>query len=66
MGTMGAIGRPKGVGKGGTSIGSVSGGKVGFNKRRGLSDFGRKRGPKSKMRGIFGVPGLGLQVIFIN
>ena len=26
-----------------------------------MTEFGRKRGPKAKMRGIFGVPGLGLQ-----
>ena len=37
------------------------GGKVGFQKRARLAEFGRKRGPKSKMRGIFGVPGVGLQ-----
>lgn len=33
-----------------------------YNKRQRITDFGRKRGPKAKMRGIFGVPGLGLQV----
>lgn len=31
-------------------------------KQQRMNDFGRKRLPKSKMRGIFGVPGLGLQV----
>ncbi|CAB3239125.1 unnamed protein product [Arctia plantaginis] len=37
-------------------------GKVGFSKRqRNMLDFGRKRGSKPKMRGVFGVPGLGLQ-----
>ncbi|CAH2071742.1 unnamed protein product, partial [Iphiclides podalirius] len=37
-------------------------GKLGFQKRqRSLMDFGRKRGSKPKMRGVFGVPGLGLQ-----
>lgn len=41
--------RPKGIGK------------VGFQKRARTFELGRKRGPKSKMRGIFGVPGLGLQ-----
>lgn len=41
--------RPKGIGK------------VGFQKRARTLELGRKRGPKSKMRGIFGVPGLGLQ-----
>lgn len=34
----------------------------GFQKRQRVTDFGRKRAPKAKMRGIFGVPGLGLQV----
>lgn len=41
--------RPKGIGK------------VGFQKKARTFELGRKRGPKSKMRGIFGVPGLGLQ-----
>lgn len=41
--------RPKGIGK------------QGFQKRARTFELGRKRGPKSKMRGIFGVPGLGLQ-----
>lgn len=38
-------------------------GKLGFQKRQrtGFLDFGRKRGSKPKMRGVFGVPGLGLQ-----
>ncbi|CAG9132016.1 unnamed protein product [Plutella xylostella] len=38
-------------------------GKLGFQKRQRSSclDFGRKRGSKPKMRGVFGVPGLGLQ-----
>ncbi|XP_031333016.1 histone-lysine N-methyltransferase 2C-like isoform X3 [Photinus pyralis] len=53
LGTV-TSGRPKGIGKG-------LPGKVGFTKRQRLADFGRKRGPKSKMRGIFGVPGVGLQ-----
>lgn len=36
--------------------------KLGFQKRqRSVLDFGRKRGTKPKMRGVFGVPGLGLQ-----
>lgn len=49
--TVAALGaqRPKGIGK------------VGFQKRARTFELGRKRGPKSKMRGIFGVPGLGLQ-----
>lgn len=41
--------RPKGIGK------------VGFQKKARTFELGRKRGPKSKMRGIFGVPGQGLQ-----
>ncbi|XP_056641929.1 histone-lysine N-methyltransferase 2C-like isoform X3 [Diorhabda sublineata] len=49
-----AGGRPKGTGK-------VPPGKMGFMKRVRLSDFNRKRGQKAKMRGIFGVPGVGLQ-----
>lgn len=37
-------------------------GKLGFQKRqRSVLEFGRKRGSKPKMRGVFGVPGLGLQ-----
>ncbi|CAK1598526.1 unnamed protein product [Parnassius mnemosyne] len=37
-------------------------GKLGFHKRqRSVLEFGRKRGSKPKMRGVFGVPGLGLQ-----
>lgn len=39
---------------------SSSLGKFGRGRRNFL-DFGRKRGTKSKMRGIFGVPGVGLQ-----
>ncbi|VEN62754.1 unnamed protein product [Callosobruchus maculatus] len=50
----GIPGRPKGNGKG-------LGGKIGFIKRARLTEFGRKRGPKAKMRGVFGVPGVGLQ-----
>ncbi|KAJ8921946.1 hypothetical protein NQ315_008580 [Exocentrus adspersus] len=52
--STGLPGRPKGTGK-------VLPGKVGFMKRARLTEFGRKRGPKAKMRGIFGVPGVGLQ-----
>lgn len=33
-----------------------------YQKKQKIAEFGRKRGPKSKMRGVFGVPGLGLQV----
>lgn len=44
-----SVGRPKGVGK------------LGYQKRPKLNEFGRKRGPKAKMRGVFGVPGVGLQ-----
>lgn len=49
LGSTTQIGRPKGSGK------------SNFHKKQRASDFGRKRGPKAKMRGIFGVPGLGLQ-----
>lgn len=49
-------GRPKGTGK----MSSVA--LSHFQKRPRYADFGRKRGAKTKMRGIFGVPGLGLQV----
>ena len=52
-------GRPKGIGNGATGVGKVIGG---YQKRQRVTDFGRKRAPKAKMRGIFGVPGLGLQV----
>lgn len=51
---IGMPGRPKGTGKG-------LPGKVGLMKRSRLNDFARKRGPKAKMRGVFGVPGVGLQ-----
>lgn len=50
LGGGGCVGRPKGVGK------------LGYQKRQKMTEFGRKRGPKAKMRGIFGVPGVGLQV----
>lgn len=49
LGLQGVIGRPKGVGK------------FGYQKRQKMNEFGRKRGPKAKMRGIFGAPGVGLQ-----
>lgn len=47
---FGVVGRPKGVGK------------LAYQKRQKVNEFGRKRGPKAKMRGIFGVPEVGLQV----
>uniref|UniRef100_A0A182ILT4 PHD-type domain-containing protein n=1 Tax=Anopheles atroparvus TaxID=41427 RepID=A0A182ILT4_ANOAO len=47
-GALGGLNRPKGIGKG-------------FQKKTRLADITRKRGSKAKMRGIFGVPGLGLQ-----
>lgn len=53
-GPGGYPGRPKGVGK-------LMPGKVGFMKRQRMTEFGRKRGAKYKMRGVFGVPGVGLQ-----
>ncbi|XP_052871048.1 histone-lysine N-methyltransferase 2C-like, partial [Anopheles cruzii] len=50
VGGAGILGgnRPKGIGKG-------------FQKKSRFADMTRKRGSKAKMRGIFGVPGLGLQ-----
>lgn len=51
----GMPGRPKGIGKG------MPGKVGGYIKRQRGFEFGRKRGPKAKMRGIFGVPGVGLQ-----
>lgn len=53
----------KRLGLGGAMIGRPKGmGKLGYQKRQKMNEFGRKRGPKAKMRGIFGVPGVGLQV----
>lgn len=46
----GVIGRPKGIGK------------LTYQKRQKMTEFGRKRGPKGKMRGFYGVPEVGLQV----
>ncbi|XP_033611222.1 histone-lysine N-methyltransferase 2C [Cryptotermes secundus] len=66
-GPMRAIGLGKGkpfCAKKKLGFSSISGrGKVisGYQKRQRVTDFGRKRAPKAKMRGIFGVPGLGLQ-----
>lgn len=51
----------KRLGLSGAAGARPKGGKVGFQKRARTFDMGRKRGPKSKMRGVFGVPGLGLQ-----
>lgn len=51
----------KRLGLSGTAAARPKGGKFGFQKRARTFDLGRKRGPKSKMRGVFGVPGLGLQ-----
>ncbi|XP_024080404.1 histone-lysine N-methyltransferase 2D-like isoform X6 [Cimex lectularius] len=50
-------GRPKGSGKMSSLTSSLSH----YQKRLRFADFGRKRGAKSKMRGLFGYPGLGLQ-----
>jgi histone-lysine N-methyltransferase MLL3 len=67
-GPMRAIGLGKGkpfCAKKKLGFSSITGrGKVigGYQKRQRVTDFGRKRAPKAKMRGIFGVPGLGLQV----
>lgn len=51
----------KRLGLTGSGIARPKGGKLGFQKKARTFDLGRKRGPKSKMRGLFGVPGLGLQ-----
>lgn len=56
----GSGGRPKGSGKA-SSFGVAVGGAAYNRKANKLADFGRKRGPKPKMRGVFGAPGLGLQ-----
>lgn len=54
-----AGGRPKGSGK--TSAFGMSSG-AGYNRKTSkVTDFSRKRGPKPKMRGVFGAPGVGLQ-----
>lgn len=54
-----AAGRPKGAGKT-AAFGASSGG--GYNRKGNkVADFNRKRGPKPKMRGVFGAPGVGLQ-----
>lgn len=37
-------------------------GKLNYQKMKKMPEFGKKRGIKTKMRGVFGVPGLGLQV----
>ncbi|XP_075232135.1 uncharacterized protein LOC142330615 [Lycorma delicatula] len=56
--SQGHPGRPKGFGK----ISSINAAVTSYQKKhQRFGDFGRKRGPKAKMRGIFGVPGLGLQ-----
>lgn len=52
--SSGVIGRPKGIGK------------LGYQKRQKMTEFGRKRGPKGKMRGFYGVPEVGLQVCGIK
>lgn len=58
--SVGAGGRPKGSGKA-SSFGVAVGGAAYNRKANKLADFGRKRGPKPKMRGVFGSPGGGLQ-----
>lgn len=52
--SAGILGRPKGIGK------------LGYQKRQKMTEFGRKRGPKAKMRGIFGLPEMGLQVCAVE
>jgi [histone H3]-lysine4 N-trimethyltransferase MLL3 len=62
--TAASGGRPKGSGKASSfgAAGSNSGGGAAYNRKANkLADFGRKRGPKPKMRGLFGAPGVGLQ-----
>lgn len=56
----GKLGKKR-LGLSGTAAARPKGGKLGFQKRPRTFELGRKRGPKSKMRGLFGVPGLGLQ-----
>lgn len=59
LGYMGP-GRP---GKLGKLTGMTSALMMNYQKKQQrFNEFGRKRIPKAKMRGIFGVPGLGLQV----
>lgn len=53
-----------GIGSGSGNIGGGGrgkGNKLPFQKRSRLSEFGRKRGPKAKIRGVFNIPGLELQ-----
>lgn len=61
----GGVGRPKGFGKGSSSVLAGKYGSAGYfhHKRRRSFDFGQRKraNAKTKMRGIFGVPGLGLQ-----
>jgi hypothetical protein len=49
------VGRPRSIEKGFSITGVTS-------KRQRLTELVRKRGPKPKMRGVFGAPGVGLQV----
>lgn len=42
--------------------GQQTGGKINYQKMKKMAEFGKKRVNKTKMRGVFGVPGLGLQV----
>lgn len=49
-------GRPKSTDKNSSSEKSIG------KKKSRMTDIARKRGPKPKMRGIFGAPGVGLQV----
>lgn len=42
--------------------GQQPGGKINYQKMKKMAEFGKKRVNKTKMRGVFGVPGLGLQV----
>ncbi|RZF48821.1 hypothetical protein LSTR_LSTR003201, partial [Laodelphax striatellus] len=57
--SQGFVGRPKGFGKMSSINAALASSYQKKNQR--FAEFGRKRGPKTKMRGIFGVPGVGLQ-----
>ena len=57
-----SVGRPKGSGKTQLSGGvGASGGGGLYTRKPKAAEYGRKRGPKPKMRGVFGAPGVGLQ-----
>ena len=49
------VGRPRSLEKQGALVPTN-------NRRQRITELQRKRGPKPKMRGVFGAPGVGLQV----